>query len=189
MPSHDITYTPIYGLPNARYYLFIYEDIYCPYCAKFYVETIPEISNLIANGTIAIIPKNLIVHSGVEPIHRYLIAVYLESRNASAVFKVIEILYKQVYDYSFKDQSIGLPDMEQVRNIVKEIVGVDPNVEQYNDTISKILLEDSSEAVENYWIYGTPGFVLWDREKGYGIIFVGFRSSSDIISIINSINK
>ncbi len=189
MPSYDIIHAPIYGSPNARYYLFIYEDIYCPYCAKFYVETIPKINNLIINGTIAIVHKNLIIHTDAELIHRYLIAAYLESRNASAFFKVIGTLYNQVYNYNFENQSISLPDIEQVRNIVKKIIGVDPNITQYNDIISKILLEDSSEAVEHYWIYGTPGFVLWDREKDYGIIFVGFRSSNDIINIINSLSK
>ncbi len=189
MPSHEIDYTPIYGSPNSRFYLFIYEDMYCPYCAKFYVETFPKIGDLIDRGVLAIIHKNLVVHSNVEPIHRYLLAAYLESKNSSGLFKVIKTLYKQVYDYSLKNHFAGLPDMERVRNVVREVLGVEPNVAQYNGTISKILLKDSSEAVESYWIYGTPGFVLWDREKGYGIIFVGFRSSNDIVNIIDFLNK
>ena len=100
MPKLDIETVPVIGSMDAKYYVFIYEDAWCPYCAKFYVEVLPVLESYIENGTIALIPKNLIVHSEVNDIHRYLVAMYLENRNSTQVYTVIKEIYNRVYTLS-----------------------------------------------------------------------------------------
>ena len=154
-PHIQLNETPVIGSLNAKYYLVIYEDAWCPYCAKFYSDSMPVIEDLLSNGTFAIVLKNLLIHPGVEDIHRNITALYITTRNATAVFSIM----KDIYAYVARGVD---PSPENVTAMIKNVTGIgefNVNLTVVDDIITK----DIREAQE-YGIFGTPGFVIWNRE-------------------------
>lgn len=169
--------TPIIGSPNAKYYLVIYEDMHCPYCAKFYAESLPVIENLTRNGTFAIALKNFIIHEEVLPMHRNITAMYLATQNSTAVLEVMKDVYRLINN--------GVePSSDDVASIIKNITGyskfnVDMNV------VDRIIEDDFREG-QNYGIFGTPGLIIWSREYNRGVVIVGYASAEEILNIARS---
>ncbi|MEM0027085.1 MAG: thioredoxin domain-containing protein [Ignisphaera sp.] len=176
-PYIQLNETPVVGSLNAKYYLVIYEDAWCPYCAKFYSESMPIIEDLIDNNTFAIVLKNLLIHPGVENIHRNVTALYITTRNATAVFSIM----KGIYAYVARGTD---PSPENVTAMIKNVTGIS----EFNvnlTVVDNIIIKDIQEARE-YGIFGTPGFVIWNRESGRGIVVVGYTSASDLLNIVRS---
>ncbi|MEL9940697.1 MAG: thioredoxin fold domain-containing protein [Ignisphaera sp.] len=179
-PHIQLNETPVVGSLNAKYYLFIYEDAWCPYCAKFYSDSMPVIENLLNNNTFAIVLKNLLIHPGVENIHRNITALYITTRNATAVFSIM----KSIYAYVARGTD---PSPENVTAMIKNVTGVS----EFNvnlTVVDNIITKDIQEAQE-YGIFGTPGFVIWNRESGRGIVVVGYTSANDLLNIVRSYLK
>lgn len=176
-PEVNVNETPVIGSLNAKYYLVIYEDAWCSYCAKFYSDSMPMIESLVNNNTFAIVLKNLIVRSGVEDIHRNITALYIATKNSTAVFSIM----KKIYSYV----SAGLdPSPENVTLLIKNLTGLD----SFNISLSvvdKVITSDIQES-RRYGIFGTPGFVIWSRESGRGLVVVGYASASDILDIVRT---
>jgi len=175
-PILNIDTTPVIGSIDAKYYVFIYEDAWCPYCAKFYIEVLPGLEEYIKNNTIALVLKNLIVHSEVNDIHRYLVSMYMESKNSTYISIMFKEIYSRVYNNAY-------PTTADVLQIMKEVYGSIPDVNRYS--VDDVIAEDAKEAQYSYGIFATPGFVIWDREKGIGVVLVGYRSIDSFINIIN----
>ncbi len=175
-PILNIDKTPVIGSIDAKYYIFIYEDAWCPYCAKFYIEVLPGLEEYIKNNTIALVLKNLIVHSEVNDIHRYLVSMYMESKNSTYISIMFKEIYGRVYNNVY-------PTTADVLQIMKEVYGSIPDVDKYN--VDDVIAEDAEEAQYSYGIFATPGFVVWDREKGVGVVLIGYRSIDSILNIIN----
>jgi len=170
---------PVKGSPNARFVLFVYEDLHCPYCAKLYSETLPELENLVDSGILAIAHKNLIVHSEVADLHRFLISVYAYGRDPQTFFRIVS----EAYSRFERTRSLTLDDLKSI-------------VSRYYDLSSISVISDAdeilSEDMNEAWMYGiggTPGFVLWDNKLNCGVVFVGFRDANQIVSLIDSLQK
>jgi thioredoxin-related protein len=168
--------TPVIGSPTAKYYLIIYEDAYCPYCARFYVDSLPSIEEKVRDGTIALVLKNFVVHSDAWIIHRNITAMYIATRNATAVLNIMKNIYSLI------NRGIH-PSPDYVKELIRNVTGY----ESFNvniDDVEKVMLKDGEEGA-SYRIFGTPGFVIWSKEKNYGVIIVGLVSADNIFSIIN----
>ncbi|MEM4844664.1 MAG: hypothetical protein QXU08_09695, partial [Ignisphaera sp.] len=111
-------------------------------------------------------------------IHRYIVAMYLESRNSTQVSLLINEIYHRVYTNIY-------PTTEDVLQIMRSIRGSIPDVNKYN--VEEIIQEDTREAQYEYGIYATPGFIIWNREKGIGIIILGYRSIETFLNLISSL--
>lgn len=175
MPKLDIDEVPVIGSINAGIYIFIYEDAWCPYCAKFHIEVLPALEKHIENGTIALALKNLVVHQEARDIHRYLAAVYIEGKNSTQIRMLIDEIYHRVYTNVY-------PTTEDVIQLIRSISGFVPDLSKYD--VDEIVLKDSREAQHEYGIYATPGFVIWSRERGVGIIVLGYRSIETFLNLI-----
>ena len=172
---------PMIGSPSARYVLFIYEDDHCPFCAKFYNDTLPMLLKLVKEGKLAIVFKNLIVHAISREQHYYLEAMYLATHNATAYFEAMKIIYLK---YILKDREVTL---DQVLSLIKNLTGLTrTQLDKYLNKAREVVEMDSREAAQ-YGIMGTPGFVLWDRERGYGIIFIGYRNPEQMESLLHKV--
>ncbi len=185
MPSIDGD--PIYGDPHARFVLFIYEDAWCPYCAWFYNATLPQIEkNLVENGTLCIVLKNFIVHPQVHDMHVLIQAAYLATNNATAYHELFKELYHDFWSSVVRNTG-WKPDESYVKGLISKYFNTDSReLEPYLDEAKKIVDRDTEEA-KAVGVIGTPGFVLWDREKGYGYVFVGFQRYDAIIKILNAL--
>ncbi|NPA97539.1 MAG: thioredoxin domain-containing protein [Crenarchaeota archaeon] len=185
--------TPVLGSRSAPVYLFIYEDSHCPYCAMFYHETMPSLLKLVKEGKLAIVFKNLIVHPQSLEQHVYIEAMYLATRNASAVLYVMEHIYSRLYDTCFvKNQCYeNTVDKEisdaYVFSLIERASGLKiSQLQKYVNESKEIIQYDTNEALR-YGISGTPGFIIWNREKQYGLIVVGVHSPESMISLINKV--
>jgi len=171
--------TPVKGSPNARFVLFVYEDLHCPYCAKLYSETLSKLEDLVNSGILAIAHKNLIVHSEVVDLHRLMISVYVYSRDPQTFFRIVSEAYSRF-------EKTGSLTSDDLKNIISKYYDLS-NISVISD-VDKILSEDAAEA-QMYGILGTPGFVLWDNKLNYGVVFVGFRGANQIISLIDALQR
>jgi len=180
MPRLDSA-TPVIGSPSARYVLFIYEDDHCPFCAKFYNDTMPMLLKLVKEGKLDIAFKNLIVHSISLEQHYYLEAMFLATHNATAYFDIMRTIYLK---YILKGDEITL---SQLLSLIKNVTGLTKaQLDKYLNKAKEIVRSDTAEAA-SYGIMGTPGFVLWDRERGYGIIFVGYRNPEQMENLLHEV--
>ncbi|MEM2512649.1 MAG: thioredoxin domain-containing protein, partial [Ignisphaera sp.] len=180
-PEVNMSLTPVIGSINARYYVYIYEDVYCPYCAKMHTEVFPVLSKLIENNTIAIIMKNLMVHEEARGIQRYLIALYINTRNTSLIYDVMKFIYGELLN--------GIkPSLDYVRALVSEKIKDELNLTEYEDLADMVISLDSDEAMQ-YLIIGTPGIIIWDNKSNLGIVITGFRSADEIIKVLDNLNR
>uniref|UniRef100_A0A7C4FHK3 Thioredoxin-like fold domain-containing protein n=1 Tax=Ignisphaera aggregans TaxID=334771 RepID=A0A7C4FHK3_9CREN len=171
-PKIYINETPVIGSLNSKYYMIIYEDVYCLACAYFYNETLPKLEELIRNNTFALILKTFIVHEGALPIHRNITALYIVTRNSTAVLETMKAMYSQLIK--------GIkPKPEEIAETIKDTTKININTE----VINKIIEEGIIEA-RNYGIFATPGFIIWNRELGRGIVIVGNNRLEDVLNII-----
>jgi thioredoxin-related protein len=180
-PKIYINATPIIGSKEARYYIFVYEDVGCPYCAKLYYEVFPKILELVNNGTIAILLKNLLVHEEVFEVQRYLVALYIATRDNELIYDVMEFIYGLL----LKGSQVTL---NQVREYVINKYGRDVEIEKYLELAEGIINQEKEEA-PRYIIIGTPGIIIWDNKNSIGIVVTGFKQAEDLIKLINFLNK
>ncbi len=185
-PHTDPEDTPIIGDRNARIYVYLYEDAYCPYCAMFYNETLPTLEKLINNGTVALVLKNFIVHEHVKEFHVYIEAAYMKTHNARGVLEVMHSIYTKLLETLKKGGGEAVEkviDMDFVKKLVEKYMGVTVNSTQLLEKAREVVDSDTREAM-SYGLGGTPGFVVWDREKGYGIVFAGYRPPDAFLEIL-----
>lgn len=173
-PKLLLNETPVIGSPSAKYYLVIYEDVYCPYCAKFYADSLPTIEELVKNNTFAIVLKNFIVHGEATPMHRNITAMYLATQNSAAVLEVMKTIYGLVEENIY-------PSADQVADIVRSVTGY-TNFNTTVDAVDKVIAEDTEEGW-SYGVYGTPGLLIWSRERGRGVVIVGYATAENLLKI------
>uniref|UniRef100_A0A7C4H4D0 Thioredoxin-like fold domain-containing protein n=1 Tax=Ignisphaera aggregans TaxID=334771 RepID=A0A7C4H4D0_9CREN len=179
-PVVDYNETPIIGSINAKYYLFIYEDVYCSFCAKMYRETIPKLWNLIENNTIAIVLKNMITHEEALDVHKNIVSLYLENKDGLQIFEIMSDIYDMVAQNS-------IPSLEDVKDLIFRRVGRLPDLDRYGESAEKIINFETIEAY-NLTIFGTPGIVVWNNEEEVGIVIVGFRSYEAVLKALELIS-
>ncbi|MEM1541375.1 MAG: thioredoxin domain-containing protein [Ignisphaera sp.] len=179
-PALDYNETTIIGSINAKYYLFIYEDAYCSFCAKMYQETIPKLLNLVENGTVAIVLKNMITHEEALEVHKNIVSLYLENKNGFQIFEIMNDIYAMVAQNS-------IPSLEKVKDLITRRIGRLPDLDRYGESAEKLINFETIEAY-NLTIFGTPGIVIWNNEREIGIVIVGFRSYETILKAFELIS-
>lgn len=184
---------PVIGSKNAKVYLYIYEDVHCPFCAWFYNETLPKLMPLVRKGVLAIVLKNFIVHPESLKIQEYIEAAYMATHNSEAVLKIMEKIYSRVYDLCFvKKRCEEVPKLinaSYVLGLIKAITGLSiDDLNKYLNKSKEEINRDSREAL-SYGISGTPGFVIWDKVSRYGLVVVGMHSPSSMSKLIEYVNR
>ncbi len=187
--------TPVLGSKSAPVYLFIYEDTHCPYCAMFYHEAMDKLLELVKEGKLAIVFKNFIVHRESYDQHVYIEAMYLATRNASKILYLMERVYESLYDVCFvkhecTEEAVSkvIGDVK-VFSLIEKIGGLKiSQLRKYENVSKEVVDYDTSEALK-YSILGTPGFIIWNRVKHYGLIVVGAHSAQSMLDLIERVSK
>jgi len=180
---------PVIGSKDAPVYLYIYEDVHCPYCAWFYNETLPKLMPLVEKGVLAIVLKNLIVHSESFKLQEYIEAAYMATHNPDAVLKIMKDIYAKVYDLCFIEKECGnVPKVineSYVLNLIKTITGISlKELNMYLNKSKEEIVRDTNEAID-YGISGTPGFIIWNRSSKYGLVIVGMHDPQSMTKLID----
>jgi hypothetical protein len=99
---------------------------------------LPKLEKLAKNNTFAVILKNFIVHEVALSIHRNITALYLATRNATAVLEMLKILYSKVIN----DVK---PTLEEVAEMIKSLAG-HISFNTSIEVVNKVINKDISEA-------------------------------------------
>jgi len=165
---------------SGSMHIAVFEDLMCPFCARFYNETFPVLEQLAEEGKLSIHLMDLIVHQqGVVPkLHRLLLCYYLESGDAQGYLEAV----KEVY-------SLLLRDMEKLqRGEIDEAKLTDDYNKLYEDLMKRLgadpncseaakLIAESTRVAQRLGITGTPGFAAW-RDGGENVVVTeGFRTA------------
>jgi hypothetical protein len=167
-PKVRVNETPVMSFLDAKYYLVIYEGVYRLACANFYTRELPIIGMLVENKTFAIVFKHFVVRGDSLPIHRSITVLHVVTGNVTAVLQIMKYVYEQLL-------SGQAPPHETVTKVIESVVDfVRPNASL--EVIDSIIQNDFSDGW-SYGIFGTPGFVVWNREMGRGVVIVGYAQA------------
>lgn len=87
--------TPSWGDPGAPVRLLIFEDLACPYCARFYNSVYPSVVEpLVREGRLAVYALDFIVHPQVEKQHRLLWCLYRETGDGGLYAELVRKAYQ-----------------------------------------------------------------------------------------------
>ncbi len=169
---------PHIGSPNAPLKILIFEDVYCPFCARFYNETLPKvIKNYVDTGKAEFILKDLVVHMSSMPLQQALVCFYEKTGDNQKYFQVMDELYKLLLSGSRVDMAV-----------LSKVLGMNATKLMHECNATKIISQERAEA-EKYGALGTPTFVIWNTKKNVGAVVVGFMNYDEFSKILNELLK
>ena len=159
---------PVKGDPNAPITIVEFSDFQCPFCARFFTETLPLIEkNYIETGKVKIVYRDFPIPS----IHQNAIPAAIAAECADE-----QGMFWEFHDKLFENQILW-QDLDN-QNVVRTF-------EQYADELAldtdtfNTCLESAKylEEVQNdlndgasYGVAGTPGFFIGNEKIGYGMV-------------------
>jgi len=177
---------------SGETHLAIFEDFMCPFCARFYRDTLPTLEKLAKQGSLEIHFMDLIVHrQGVVPkLHRLLLCYYLETGNATgyleAAKKVYTLLYTDLQKLQQRkiNETTLVTDYDKLYQELEKQLGASPNC-----TKADGLLAASQRTAAKLGITGTPGFAAWRNGSNYVIVTEGYRTATFFNRLLESLEK
>jgi len=159
---------PVKGDPNAPITMIEFSDFQCPFCARFFTETLPLIQkNYIDTGKVKFVYRDFPIPS----IHQNAIPAAIAAECADE-----QGMFWEYHDKIFENQILwqDLDNQNVVRTFeqfAKELV---LDTDTFNTCLesAKYLEEvqnDLNEGV-SYGVTGTPGFFIGNEKIGYGMV-------------------
>ncbi|MEM4819373.1 MAG: thioredoxin domain-containing protein [Nanopusillaceae archaeon] len=138
--------------------IFEYSELLCPYCARFFIYTFPEIKEkYLDTGIAKYVFKNFIIHGELaERLASYAICIYKE-KGYEEYHNYKSFIFEELYDVAFIS-----------RNLTKFQSKIDEILEKYRDLefcanqnkILSLINKDTYEAINIYKFSGTPSFLI-----------------------------
>ncbi len=159
------------SIGSGPVHIVVAEDLGCPYCAKFYNETMPFLERLAEEGRVTIHLVDLVIHRDLLGIHALLHCLYNETGNSTLYLELV----KEAYQALLKAQ--------EERNITlfqKALQAIEARV---NETLGDTgCLREAQQAVLNMThtllnmgLSGTPSFIAWRDGGSFTVYAVGYR--------------
>ena len=177
--SHDDD--PFMGNPDAPITIVEFSDFQCPFCSRFYQETLPSIEQAYINtGMVKLVYRDmpLGIHKNAIPTH-----VAAECANVQGAFWAYhDVLFEQQNQWKNLD-TISLE--EKLIEYAKEI-GLDSSFDSCikSSSILEEVQKDYAQAT-GYGVTGTPTFFIGNDEIGF-VKLSGAKPFSDFQSVIES---
>jgi len=173
-------------------HLAIFEDFMCPFCARFYRDTLPTLEKLAKQGSLEMHFMDLIVHrQGVVPkLHRLLLCYYLETGNATGYLEAAKKIYSLLYADLEKlqqrkiNETTLVADYNKLYQELEKQLGASPNC-----TKADRLLAASQRIAAKLGITGTPGFAAWRSGSNYVVVTEGYRTPAFFNRLLESLEK
>jgi len=159
---------PVKGDPDAPITIVEFSDFQCPFCARFFTETLPLIEkNYIETGKVKLVYRDF----PLPDIHQNAIPAAIAAECADD-----QGMFWEYHDKIFENQ-IQWEDLDK-QNVVRTFeqfakeLGLD--TESFNTCLesAKYLEEvqnDLNDGV-SYGVAGTPGFFIGNEKIGYGMV-------------------
>jgi len=159
---------PVKGDPNAPITMIEFSDFQCPFCARFFTETLPLIQkNYIDTGKVKFVYRDF----PLPDIHQNAIPAAIAAECADE-----QGMFWEYHDKIFENQILwqDLDNQNVVRTFEQfaEELGLDTNTFNTCLESAKYLEEvqnDLNEGV-SYGVTGTPGFFIGNEKIGYGMV-------------------
>ena len=156
---------PIIGNPDAPITIIEFSDFQCPFCARFYTQTLPLIyEEYIEPGKVKLVFRDYPIQS-IHP-NAVPAAVASECANEQGKFKEMhDMLFEKQNEWSKQKTADALSLFSQYATKIQleqEVFDSCLTSGKYIEEIRKDL-EDG----QNYGISGTPGFFVGNDEIGY----------------------
>jgi len=159
---------PVKGDPNAPITMIEFSDFQCPFCARFFTETLPLIQkNYIDTGKVKFVYRDF----PLPDIHQNAIPAAIAAECADE-----QGMFWEYHDKIFENQILwqDLDNQNVVRTFEQfaEELGLDTNTFNTCLESAKYLEEvqnDLNEGV-SYGVAGTPGFFIGNEKIGYGMV-------------------
>jgi len=159
---------PVKGDSNAPITMIEFSDFQCPFCARFFTETLPLIQkNYIDTGKVKFVYRDF----PLPDIHQNAIPAAIAAECADE-----QGMFWEYHDKIFENQILwqDLDNQNVVRTFEQfaEELGLDTNTFNTCLESAKYLEEvqnDLNEGV-SYGVAGTPGFFIGNEKIGYGMV-------------------
>ena len=156
---------PIIGNPDAKISIIEFSDFQCPFCARFYTQTLPLIhEEYIEQGKVKLVFRDFPIQS-IHP-NALPASVAAECANEQGKFKEMhDLLFENQNEWSRQETANALSLFSQYAKemqLEQEVFDSCLINGKYIEEIRKDL-EDG----QNYGIGGTPGFFVGNDEIGY----------------------
>ena len=169
---------PHIGSSNASVEVYTYTDLDCPYCARFFTKVLPSlIEDYVGRGEVAVYFKPLVVHEESMEGLALLTCYYLSTNDSMGYYEAL----KELYEKALKEGKP--PTAEDVREVLSSVGRPVKGLDECVDVAATALKDESVEAVRR-GIGGTPGFIIWSKGRGLGIVAVGLMSYDEFKGLI-----
>ncbi len=177
----NITETVVVGNNNAPITLYVFEDYWCPYCARFYSVNEKVLEKLISNGTLKLVPLDFIVHREIAGLHVFMRCLYNISGNGLAYYNITVRLYRELL-------SGNKPSVDMAAKYAEDIVGKDIVDKARNcvkdEVLVNLVLDETRSYNREFGIRATPTLLFYNYRLGKGILIEGYIDSKDFENII-----
>ena len=173
---------PVKGDPNAPVTIIEYSDYQCPFCSRFYEQTLPLIQeNYIDTGKVKFVYKDM----PIDSLHPNARAAHIAAECADEQGK-----YWEYHDTLFENQSqwsniSSLELKEKLTQYATDLRLQTPSFEScmVSNSILEEVINDGFEAAQ-YGATGTPSFLIGNEDNGYTLVvgaqpFVVFQNAID----------
>ena len=171
----------------------VFEDFMCPFCARFYNETMPYLLGLARQGKVRIYFLDLLIHANVEQVvrlHRLLDCYYAETHNSTGYLEAVEEIYRVVWRdmnliQSGKAGTDRLTkDLDRLYSELRERLNASTECPEAQAALG---LGDSLAKL--YGVRGTPGFLAWRNGTGFVVVTEGFRAKQFFQKLVTELEK
>ena len=177
----NITETVVVGNSNAPVTLYVFEDYWCPYCARFYSINEKVLEKLISNRTLKLVPLDFIVHREIAGLHVFMRCLYDISGNGLAYYNVTVKLYEELL-------SGKKPNVDMAAKYAEDIVGKDVVDKARNcvgnRTLINLVLNETMSYNREYGVRATPTLLFYNYGLGKGMLIEGYIGSKDFENIV-----
>jgi len=159
---------PVKGDPNAPITMIEFSDFQCPFCARFFTETLPLIQkNYIDTGKVKFVYRDFPIPS----IHQNAIPAAIASECADE-----QGMFWEYHDKIFENQILwqDLDNQNVVRTFEQFAEELNLDTDTFNTCLeSAKYLEEVQNDLDDgvsYGVSGTPGFFIGNEKIGYGMV-------------------
>ena len=172
---------PMKGNPNAPLTIIEFSDFQCPFCNRFYQETLPLIEeHYINTGKVNFVYRDmpLAIHDNAIPAH-----IAAECANVQGSFwEYHDMLFDRMSEWD----KLNPVDLENQLKAYAQELNLDPSFDTCikSSTIAQEVQKDYSQAT-GYGATGTPTFFVGNDDEGY-VKLSGAQPFSAFVSVIDS---
>jgi len=180
MPRLALRDYPAIGSSNAPLRLYIFEDYYCPYCARLYHDDYDLMMRYIDKDKLRVYFVDLIVHIDALQLHSLTKCLYNITGNATLYAELTRLLYE---NYTSSQEKPGLEYLYALASKYVDNATLEKAKACSSEESNKIM--SASSYYRSQGIRATPTLLFWRADKGMGLLITGYLEPSEFEECIS----